>query len=80
MLFLHRRSDTASAKAWWAAVKESPHAAPALLRELARSTSVVAGSVEIQQAVGWARAHPTWRDDDPPFVAHDGVVAPPGTL
>jgi hypothetical protein len=76
MQFLHRRADTDAAQAWWAAVARYPRAAPGLIQELARSRSVVAESIEIQQAVGWARAHPTWRDDDPPFVALDGVIAP----
>jgi hypothetical protein len=33
---------------------------------------VTADMLDIEQTVGWARAHPTWRDDDPPFVAQDG--------
>jgi hypothetical protein len=76
MPFLHRRSETAFARAWWLAVQEHPHAAPGLVQELARSESVAADTVEIHQAVGWGRAHPSWRDDDPPFIAHDSVISP----
>ncbi|HZE32509.1 MAG TPA: hypothetical protein VE198_13855 [Actinoallomurus sp.] len=75
MPFLRRRSDTEPARAWWTAVELYPSAAPGLVRELARSESVVADSLEIQQAAGWARAHPAWRDEDPPFVAQEGVIA-----
>jgi hypothetical protein len=52
-----------------------PGAAPGIVRELARCESVAADAIEIQQAVGWGRAHPTWRDDDPPFVCQDSIAA-----
>lgn len=74
MLFLHRNADTPAAREWWAYVERYSTSAPGLIRELARSTSVVAEGVEIQQAVAWARAHPAWRDNAPPFVALDSVV------
>lgn len=81
MIFLHRRAETDAARAWWTAVGRYPRAAPGLVQELARSTSVVADTLEIQQTVGWARAHPTSRDDDPPVVAMDGIIGdrPPGS-
>ena len=67
--FLCRRSDTATTRAWWTAVEQSIGAAPRVVRELAQTTPVAADAVEIQQTVGSSRAHPQWRDDDPPFVA-----------
>jgi hypothetical protein len=56
-------------------MQEYPRVAPGLVQQLAELQSVVAGPIEIQQAVGWARAHPSWRDNDPPFIAHDSVIA-----
>jgi hypothetical protein len=41
---------------------------------LVAGRSVAADPLEIQQAVAWARAHPAWRDDDPPLVARDGIA------
>lgn len=76
MPFLHRRAETSASRAWWAAVESYPSAAPGIVQELRRSTSVVADTIEIQQAAAWARAHPMWRDDDPPFIVHDSVVGP----
>jgi hypothetical protein len=69
MPLLCRRADTALARAWWAAIERSLAAAPRVVRELSQTATVAADPVEIQQAVGWSRAHPQWRDDDPPFVA-----------
>jgi hypothetical protein len=66
---LVRRSSTAPAKAWWNAVQIRIGVAPRVVQELVESASVAADPLEIQQAVGWARAHPAWRDDDPPFMA-----------
>jgi hypothetical protein len=51
-----------------------------VVRELAQTTSVAADAVETQQAVGWSRAHPQWRDDDPPFVSQQGCDKPRSTL
>jgi hypothetical protein len=69
MPLLCRRANTARTQAWWAAIERSLASAPRLVRELAQTRSVAADPVEIQQAVGWSRAHPQWHDDDPPFVA-----------
>jgi hypothetical protein len=79
VLFLHRRSEGSSARAWWAAVAASPHTAPGPVRQLAlpRQKSVLGHRLEFDQATAWARAHPAWDDDDPPFVVHDSVIAPP---
>jgi hypothetical protein len=66
---LVRRTSTAPAKAWWNAVQARIGVAPRVVREMAENASVAADPLEIQQAVGWARAHPSWRDDDPPFMA-----------
>jgi hypothetical protein len=72
--FLHRRADTEPAREWWSAVERYPGAAPGIVRELARCESVAADTLEIQQAVGWARAHPAWRDDHPPFVSQETIT------
>ena len=74
MLFLCRRVESAGAAAWWQQVHRDEHAAPGIVREFMRGTSVAADPLEIQQAVGWARAHPAWRDDDPPLVVKDGLA------
>jgi hypothetical protein len=49
------------------------------VRELARprQSSVLGHQLEFDQAVAWARAHPAWNDDDPPFVVHNSVIVPP---
>jgi hypothetical protein len=78
-MFLHRRTDTAGSRAWWDANNRDINSAPGLIRQLARGQSVVSDPVEANQAVAWAKAHPAWRDDDPPFVPHDSVVRPPGS-
>jgi len=65
---LVRRSSTSPAKAWWNAVVSRVDEAPRVVQELVESASAAADPLEIQQAVGWARAHPAWRDDDPPFM------------
>jgi hypothetical protein len=77
--FLHFRSEGPAARAWWAAVAESPHEAPGPVRELVRprQKSVIGGPVELQQALAWAKAHPSWSDDDPPLILHDSVILPP---
>jgi hypothetical protein len=75
VLFLVRRDSTSTAAAWWTDVKRYETAAPSIIRELMRGTSIAADGVEVQQAVAWARAHPAWRDDDPPLVAQDGVIS-----
>jgi hypothetical protein len=33
--------------------------------------------IEIQQAVAWARAHASWRDDDPPLAQDKTTAAGP---
>jgi hypothetical protein len=66
---LIRRSSTPTTKAWWNAVRAHIGATPRVVRDLVDDASVTADPLEIQQAVGWARAHPAWRDDDPPFMA-----------
>lgn len=68
--FLRRRDDPGAA-AWWAAVLEFPTSAPALIRELLRGPSVVCDRVEGEQALAWARAHSTWRDDAPALELWD---------
>jgi hypothetical protein len=73
MLFLARRTDTPAAQAWWQDIRPHDGGAPSLIRELLRSPSVAADPIEAQQAVAWARAHPAWRDEDPPLIARDGV-------
>lgn len=75
MLFLCRRVESAAAAAWWEEVSRHPHAAPGIVHELVRGSSVAADPLEIQQAVGWARAHPAWRDDDPPLLVQDGLAS-----
>jgi hypothetical protein len=75
VLFLIRRDATAAATRWWHAVERYPTGAPSIIRELMRGRSVAADGLEVQQAVAWARAHPAWRDDDPPLAAQDGATA-----
>jgi hypothetical protein len=55
--FIHRE-DRGAAVAWCRAVAESPHAAPAIVRELLLSRSVVCDVLEAEQALAWARADP----------------------
>jgi hypothetical protein len=45
------------------------------MRELLRGPSVVADVIEVRQAVACARAHSSWRDDDPPLHAPDKATA-----
>jgi hypothetical protein len=71
MVFLARRDCTAASAAWWHEVRRYDKAAPSIIRELLRGPSVVADAIEVQQAVAWVRAHPSWRDDDPPLLAQD---------
>ena len=71
MFFLVRRDSTDASAAWWQAVGRYDSAAPSIIRELLRGPSVVGDAIEVQQAVAWARAHPSWRDDDPPLLAQD---------
>ena len=71
VVFLARRDSTDASAAWWHEVRRYDSAAPSIIRELLRGLSVVADTIEVQQAVAWARAHPSWRDDDPPLLAHD---------
>jgi hypothetical protein len=59
---------------WWREVQRYSAGSPGIIRELVSGRSVAADPLEIQQAVAWARAHPAWRDDDPPLVARDGVA------
>ncbi len=68
-----RQRDTDQAQAWWAAVAELPHAAPGIIRELLRDPSVVCDRTEALQALSWAKAHPAWRDDEPPLEAVDSL-------
>jgi hypothetical protein len=75
VLFLVRRDFTAASAAWWHEVGRYDTAAPSIIRELLRGPSVVADAIEAQQAVAWARAHPSWRDDDPPLLAQDKPTA-----
>jgi hypothetical protein len=66
-----RRNDIGPAGAWWAAVAEYPHGAPGVVRALQLSRSVVCDPLEAEQALAWARAHPTWIDDPAPLVIKD---------
>ena len=75
MVFLARRDPTDASAAWWREVRRYDSAAPAIIRELLRGPSVVADAVEVRQGVAWARAHPSWRDDDPPLLAQDKPTA-----
>jgi hypothetical protein len=70
MMFLRRRESGVTA-AWWDAVREYPHGAPGIVRELLRSPSVVCDPVEAEQALAWASAHPAWTDDPAPLFAYD---------
>jgi hypothetical protein len=74
-VFLVRRDSTDASAAWWHAVRRYDSAAPSIIRELLRGPSVVADAIEVHQAVAWARAHPSWRDDDPPLLAQDKATA-----
>jgi hypothetical protein len=71
MRFLRRCDDSPPAAAWWAAVAESPHGAPGIVRELLLSRSVACDPVEAEQALAWALAHPAWIDDPAPLVTED---------
>jgi hypothetical protein len=51
------------------AVMSRADEAPRVVQELVENASAAADPLEIQQAVGWARAHPAWRDNHPPFMA-----------
>jgi hypothetical protein len=73
VLYLRRR-DAGSAAAWWAAVERYPTSAPAIVRELLRGPSVACDPTEAEQALGWARAHPTWVDEPAPLYAHDPMA------
>jgi hypothetical protein len=75
MVFLIRRDSPHASAAWWHELRLYDSAAPAIIRELLRGPSVVADVIEVRQAVAWARAHPSWRDDDPPLLAHDKATA-----
>src|SRR3954469_4650637 len=75
VVFLVRRDSTDASAAWWHELRRYDSAAPAIIRELLRGPSVVADAIEIRQAVAWARAHPSWRDDDPPVLAQDKATA-----
>src|SRR3954447_23566151 len=75
VVFLVRRDSTDASAAWWHELRRYDSAAPAIIRELLRGPSVVADAIEIRQAVAWARAHPSWRDDDPPLLAKDKATA-----
>jgi hypothetical protein len=75
VVFLVRRDSTDASAAWWHELRRYDSAAPAIIRELLRGPSVVADAIEIRQAVAWARAHPSWRDDDPPLLAQDKATA-----
>jgi hypothetical protein len=74
VLFLVRRDTTPATASWWSDVQRYDTAAPSIIRELMRGPSVAADGIEVQQAVAWARAHPAWRDDDPPLIAQEGVT------
>src|SRR4051812_26840928 len=71
VVFLVRRDSTDASAAWWHELRQYDSA----VRELLRGPSVVADAIEIRQAVAWARAHPSWRDDDPPLLAQDKATA-----
>src|SRR3954453_2815118 len=75
VVFLVRRDSTDASAAWWHELRRYESAAPAIIRELLRGPSVVADVIEVRQAVAWARAHPSWRDDDPPLHARDKATA-----
>jgi hypothetical protein len=75
VVFLVRRDFTDASAAWWHELRRYECAAPAIIRELLRGPSVVGDAIEIRQAVTWARAHPSWRDDDPPLLAQDKATA-----
>ena len=73
MRFL-RRCDTGAAGAWWEAVAEYPAAAPGVVRELLRSSSVVCDGQEAEQALAWARAHPLWTETPAPLIRVDPLA------
>jgi hypothetical protein len=75
MVFLARRDSTDARAAWWQELRRYDSAAHTIIRELLRGPSVVADAMEVRQAVAWARAHPSWRDDDPPLLAQDKATA-----
>jgi hypothetical protein len=52
-------------------VGDYAHGAPAIVRELLLSRSVVCDPIEAEQAIAWARAHPAWTDDPAPLYALD---------
>jgi hypothetical protein len=64
VLYLRRR-DTGPAAAWWAEVERYASAAPGIVRELLRESSVIC-AIEAERALAWARAHPTWVDEPAP--------------
>jgi hypothetical protein len=75
VVFLIRRDSTDASAAWWHQLRLYDSAAPAIVREPLRGPSVVADVIEVRQAVACARAHPSWRDDDPPLLAQDKATA-----
>jgi hypothetical protein len=70
VLYLRRREAPETAR-WWAEVERYASAAPGIVRELLRGSSVVCDPVEAEQALAWARAHPAWVDDPAPLDMHD---------
>jgi hypothetical protein len=66
-----RRCDTGPAAAWWTEVERYASAAPGIIRELLRGSSVACDPAEAEQALAWARAHPAWTEDPAPLCAHD---------
>jgi hypothetical protein len=66
-----RRCDAGPAAAWWAEVERYPSGGPGIVRELMRGPSVACDPTEAEQALAWARAHPTSVEDLPPHYAHD---------
>jgi hypothetical protein len=74
VLFLVRRDVGPAAALWWREVQRYSKGSPGIIRELVSGRSVAADPLEVRQAVAWARAHPAWRDDDPPLVASEGLA------
>jgi hypothetical protein len=70
LLYLRRR-DTGPAAQWWREVERHASGAPGIVRELLRGESVACDPTEAEQALAWARAHPTWVDEPAPLYAHD---------
>ena len=70
LLFLCSRRNEVTGR-WWAALKERPQEAPAIVRELFEGRRAVSDRPEIDAALEWAREQEGWVDDPAPLYVID---------